>query len=107
MKKGGLVYSTNPNINVKNIHNEDCVDKNHFILSICFEKKGRAGKGVTIIKGFQGSHEKLGLLAKKIKKSLAIGGSVKNKEIILQGRIQEKIIEILKKDGYNTKKVGG
>ena len=65
MKKGGLVYSTNPSIKLEKTHNEDYANKGDFILSICFEKKGRAGKGVTIIKGFKGSHEQLNLLSKK------------------------------------------
>ena len=107
MKKGGLVYSTNQDLKLNRIELEHEYAKNDFVLSICFEKKGRKGKGVTIIKNFKGSPIELGLLSKKIKTSLGIGGSIKNDEIILQGRIQEKIIEILKKDGYQTKKVGG
>lgn len=107
MKKGGLVYSTNSKFKLENIVNEEYVEKSNFILSVCFEKKGRAGRGVTIIKGFQGSTETLKLLSKKIKKLLGLGGSVKNNEIIIQGRIQDKIINILNKEGYNTKKVGG
>ena len=71
------------------------------------EKKGRGGKGVTIIKGFQGNEEKLNELGKDIKKSLGIGGSMKKKEIILQGRIQEKVIHMLNQKGYKAKKVGG
>ena len=39
--------------------------------------------------------------------SLGIGGSNKYGEIILQGRIQEKVINFLNKKGYKTKKVGG
>jgi len=46
-------------------------------------------------------------LAKEIKTKLGIGGSNKNGEVILQGRIQEKIIDFLKKKGYKTKRVGG
>mgnify|MGYP001284193755 CR=1 FL=1 len=107
MKRSGLVYSTNPNFEWEKTNNEDTVNKADFILSVCFEKKGRAGKGVTIIKGFEGPKEKLGSLAKNLKKLLGVGGSVKNNEIIIQGRIQDKIMGILKKEGYNTKKVGG
>tara|TARA_B100000530_G_C15760912_1_gene409546 strand:+ start:183 stop:506 length:324 start_codon:yes stop_codon:yes gene_type:complete len=107
MKNGGLVYSTNQDLDLNQKEIDNHYTKNDFVLSICFEKKGRKGKGVTIIKDFQGSAIELGLLAKKIKTSLGIGGSIKNNEIILQGRIQEKIIEILKTDGYKTKKVGG
>ena len=107
MKKGGLVYSTNQDLNLNQTKVDHQYVKSDFVLSVCFEKKGRKGKGVTIIKDFKGSSIELGLLSKKLKTSLGIGGSMKNNEIILQGRIQEKIIEILKKDGYQTKKVGG
>ena len=107
MKKGGIVYSTNNTF--KNTYDVDEAHKisDDFILSVCYEKKGRSGKGVTIIKGFQGDPALLPKLAKEIKSSLGIGGSNKNGEIILQGRIQEKIIVLLTKKGYKTKKVGG
>ena len=106
MKEGGIVYSTNKDFE------HQLEEKNHntnkdFILSVCFEKKGRAGKGVTIIKGFKGNPIELAYLAKDIKKTLGIGGSNKKGEIILQGRIQEKIIDFLTKKGFKTKRVGG
>ena len=75
--------------------------------SIYYEKKGRSGKGVTIIKDFQGNPEILDSLSKEIKTSLGIGGSVKKGEIILQGRIQEKVMKFLNAKNYKTKKVGG
>ena len=106
MKEGGIVYSTNKDFVNKSeeINNKSNKD---FILSICFEKKGRGGKGVTIIKGFEGSPIELAYLAKEIKTKLGIGGSHKNGEVILQGRIQEKIIDFLKRKGYKTKRIGG
>ena len=106
MKKDGLVYSTNPNIDLQNINNQDN-EHNTSVLSVCFEKKGRAGKGVTIIKGFTGSNIELALLSRQLKKFLSIGGSIKHGEIILQGRFQEKVMQILEEKGYKTKKVGG
>ena len=107
MKEGHIVYSTNKNL--KPTFQEEKIEfnKKQFTLSVCFEKKGRKGKGVTIIKGFFGSEDQLKDLGKEIKKSLGIGGSIKNKEIILQGRIQEKTIQMLNQKGYQTKKVGG
>ena len=106
MKKGGLVYSTNPNINIESL-DKNTPYRSQSIVSVCFEKKGRKGKGVTIIKDFPGSPMELGLLSKKIKTSFGVGGSVKNNEIIIQGRWQEKVLEMLQKDGYKAKKVGG
>ena len=106
MKEGGIVYSTNKDLEYQLEENHPTSNKD-FILSVCFEKKGRSGKGVTIIKGFEGTSITLSHLAKEIKKTLGIGGSNKNGEIILQGRIQEKIVEILTKKGYKSKRVGG
>ncbi|MDR2206202.1 MAG: translation initiation factor [Flavobacteriaceae bacterium] len=72
-----------------------------------YEKKGRNGKPVTIIEGFEGSGEDLKKIAKKIKTALGIGGSEKDGTIIIQGNNRDKIMEILKNLGYKTKRVGG
>ena len=66
MKRGKIVYSTNKNLHIE--EEEDVViDKNDFIVSVCFEKKGRAGKGVTIIRGIERNLNTLKDLAKEIK----------------------------------------
>tara|TARA_B100000575_G_C23142466_1_gene665352 strand:+ start:4160 stop:4477 length:318 start_codon:yes stop_codon:yes gene_type:complete len=104
--EGQIVYSTNSSI-YQDDEEDLNVSKNDYVIEVCFEKKGRAGKGVTIIKGFLGNREDLNSLAKEIKTHLAIGGSTKKGEIILQGRIQEKVINFLKNKGHKTKKVGG
>ncbi|MBF6609582.1 MAG: translation initiation factor [Chryseobacterium sp.] len=75
---------------------------------ICkFEKKGRNGKPVTLIEGFEGSDEDLKNLSKKIKTTLGIGGSEKDGIIIIQGDNRDKIMKILHNLGYKTKRVGG
>lgn len=71
---------------------------------ICkFEKKGRNGKPVTLIEGFEGSEEDLKKISKKIKTTLGIGGSEKDGVIIIQGDNRDKIMQIR----YKTKRVGG
>ncbi len=67
-------------------------------LRLRMEKKGRGGKTVTIITGYQG----LGLdgLAKSLKAYCGVGGSVKDAEIILQGDVRKKAITLLIKKGY-------
>ena len=70
-------------------------------------QKGRKGKGVTIIKGLPNIKSELTFLAKSLKKNLGVGGTIKKQEIIIQGRVQEKIMQLLNEQGYKTKKVGG
>ncbi len=75
---------------------------------ICkFEKKGRNGKPVTLIEGFEGTDADLKNLSKKIKTTLGIGGSEKDGIIIIQGDNRDKIMKILQDLGYKTKRVGG
>ena len=75
---------------------------------ICkFEKKGRNGKPVTLIEGFEGTEEELKQISKKIKTTLGIGGSEKDGIIVIQGDNRDKIMKILKDLGYKTKRVGG
>ncbi|SDH83661.1 translation initiation factor 1 [Chryseobacterium taeanense] len=72
-----------------------------------FEKKGRNGKPVTIVEGWEGNEEDLKKISKKIKTTLGIGGSEKDGTIIIQGDNRDKIMNILKEMGYKTKRVGG
>lgn len=75
---------------------------------ICkFEKKGRNGKPVTLIEGFEGTEEELKQISKKIKTTLGIGGSEKDGIIVIQGDNRDKIMKILQDIGYKTKRVGG
>lgn len=72
-----------------------------------YEKKGRNGKPVTLIEGFEGDEEELKIISKKIKTTLGIGGSEKDGVIIIQGDNRDKIMKILTDMGYKTKRVGG
>ena len=72
-----------------------------------YSRKKRAGKVVTLIKGFQGSSQELKRLGKTIKNTVGVGGTIKNGEIIIQGNLRDKIMELLKKMGHDVKRVGG
>ena len=76
-------------------------------LEAHFSKKGRGGKIVTVIKGFEEGDKNIKVLAKEIKNHLGVGGSVKNGEIIIQGNNRDKIIDYLKSKSYKVKKIGG
>ena len=73
---------------------------------ICkFEK--RKGKPTTIIEGYEGDDEDFKILAKEIKTKLSVGGSFKDRAIIIQGDYRDKIMKILQEKGFKTKRVGG
>tara|TARA_B100001093_G_scaffold240085_1_gene229910 strand:+ start:218 stop:559 length:342 start_codon:yes stop_codon:yes gene_type:complete len=76
-------------------------------LEAHYSNKKRAGKVVTLIKGFQGSNLELKNLSKILKNSVGVGGTVKNGEIIIQGNSRDKIMDLLKKMGHEVKRVGG
>lgn len=76
-------------------------------LEAHFSNKGRAGKTVTLIKGFTGETAELKALAKQIKNHLGVGGTVKKGEILIQGNFRDPIITYLKELGHQVKRVGG
>ena len=101
----GVVYSTNPDYSYDydDQGQEETLDTNEQSLHCRIEKKGRRGKVVTIIEGFQGSAEDLGDLAKKLKTGCGVGGSAKDGEIVIQGDQRKKAVQLLKDWGYKAR----
>ena len=106
-KKRNIIYSTNPDFKYEYEYNEVNTplpqDQN---LKVCIDKH-RAGKIAVIIKGFKGRTQDLKALGKILKTKCGVGGTVKNNEIIIQGDIRDKIMNLLEIEGYNYKRVGG
>jgi translation initiation factor 1 len=71
------------------------------------DSKGRGGKGVTVLRGLILTESDLTALAKKLKQSLGVGGTVKAGTIELQTQEREKIAGLLVKLGYRVKLAGG
>lgn len=76
-------------------------------LEAHYSKKGRAGKVVTLIKGFEGDAETLKSLAKILKQIVNTGGTIKKGEILIQGNYRDQIIEKLMEIGHEVKRIGG
>ena len=109
-KKIGVVYSTNPDYeyNFDEPKNESAPANKQQNLRVMIDRKARKGKAVTLISGYQGSTNDIENLGKWLKKKCGVGGSVKNREILIQGDHKKKVIDMLIKEGYvNTKGVGG
>jgi translation initiation factor 1 len=106
---GGLVFSTNSDFEPEDSSGEhiETPPPAEQRLEAHFSSKGRGGKTVTVIKGFEGSDEDLQKLGKDLKKKCGVGGSVKDGEIIIQGDVREKVMQHLKNNGYKVKRVGG
>ena len=104
---GGFVFSTNNNFEFQKEESEETLAPKKQYLEAHFSNKGRGGKTVTIITGFVGEEDDLKTLGKLLKTKCGVGGSVKDNEIVIQGNYRDKIMEILKKEGYNIKRVGG
>jgi translation initiation factor 1 len=76
-------------------------------LRIQASRKGRKGKTVTVISGFQASPETLTSLVKQLKNYCGAGGTVKENEIEIQGDCAPKTLQFLLKLGYKAKISGG
>ncbi|MEG4282429.1 translation initiation factor [Microcoleus sp. A006_D1] len=83
------------------------VASNQQNLKVEASRKGRGGKTVTVISGFQEKPETLADLAKQLKAQCGTGGTAKENEIEIQGEHKQKLAEILKKMGYKAKISGG
>ncbi len=77
------------------------------IVRVSRETKGRAGKGVTLVRGLALAPAELIVLGKQLKAACGSGGTVKGGTIEVQGDHCDRIIEVLKRDGYVVKRAGG
>jgi len=77
------------------------------IIRIRRELKGRKGKTVTTISGFDLEVKALNLLSKQLKQHCGTGGSDKDGVVIIQGDHREAIKSLLEGQGYTVKLAGG
>ncbi len=104
---GGFVFSTNDDFKAPSDATHETLPNNQQYLEAHFSNKGRGGKTVTVIKGFEGTENDLKTLGKMLKTKCGVGGSIKDGEIIIQGKFRDKIIAILQQENYHVKRIGG
>jgi len=66
---------------------------------------GRFRKEVSVISGIDPKKVDTRALLKKLKQSLACGGTIKNNELWLQGSHKKKIKELLINEGFNKDQI--
>ena len=101
-----IIYSTNPNFVFPQDNTPEpetpAPDKQK--LTVVIDRSGRAGKQVTLVKGFKGRDEDLVALGKTLKIKCGVGGTVKDGTITIQGDFRDKVTGMLKDMGYNAKR---
>ena len=77
------------------------------VVRVHRETKGRGGKAVSLIKGISLADNELQALGKQLKTACGSGGTVKDGVIEVQGDHGDRLVELLKAQGYNAKRAGG
>lgn len=105
----GKAFSVDPDAQNEEESNEQAASVPHRqqTLYVEHDKKGRKGKSATLVTGFQGSEDELKELARKLKTQCGVGGSTRDGEILIQGNFRDKVMDILKADGFKVKRIGG
>jgi len=77
------------------------------IVRLMLDRKGRKGKGVTLIEGTGLEGKALKDLAKKLKAKCATGGAIKDGVIEIQGDQRDIVEPLLVAAGFKVKRAGG
>ena len=105
-KRRGVVYSTTPDFNYdaqESAAEAETLAPARQRLTVSLERSGRAGKTVTLVRGFVGSADDLAALGKTLKTRCGVGGTAKDGEITVQGDLREKVTALLLSLGYQAK----
>ena len=93
-KRQGVVYSTNPDYH----YSEG--DETEVETLPKQQQKLR----LAIVRGFIGTQQDLTALCKLLKQKCGVGGTTKDQEIVIQGDLRAKLLDILKTEGYKQTK---
>ncbi|VUD68245.1 hypothetical protein TDB9533_04060 [Thalassocella blandensis] len=77
------------------------------IVRIQRETKGRGGKSVTVLSGFDMDDSTLKEFAKKLKQQCGTGGTAKQGKIEIQGDHRQKLLDYVVSQGFKAKIAGG
>lgn len=76
------------------------------VVRVSRETKGRAGKGVTLVRGLALDPAALAAVGKLLKTACGSGGTVRDGVIEIQGDQRDRVLELLAGMGYKVKLAG-
>jgi translation initiation factor 1 len=77
------------------------------VVRIMRDRKGRSGKGVTVVAGLPLAIDGLTQLTSELKRMCGTGGTVRGDLVELQGDVRERVRAELERRGYQVKLAGG
>lgn len=90
---------------------EDCSssveirERKEFLPLLRVELDKRKGKTATLVTGHTGTDEQVVELGSRLRRQLAVGGSVRDGEILLQGDVRQRVAQLLMQWGYKVKRI--
>ena len=72
-------------------------------LTLVYERKGRKGRPVTIIVGFDWPDDRIAGLLTRLQTRMGVGGSVRGGEMLLQGDCRARVASLLREMGHKVK----
>ncbi len=112
---GGLVYSTDSGRMCPSCRHAIALCTCNLVamptgdgtVRVSRETKGRGGKAVTVVKGVLLDSVALAELGKQLKAACGTGGTVKDGINEVQVDHCERVMQVLKSQGYSVKRAGG
>ena len=113
---GGLVYSTDSGRMCpacrQPVSNCTCnaapaAPPTDAVVRVSLDTKGRAGKGVTVVRGLALDAAALTTLGKQLKAACGSGGTVKDGTVEVQGDHCDRVMAALEAQGFVVKRSGG
>ena len=107
-KQKNIVYSTDENFSFENDNSESIEEIPNDKQNLkCILKRLPGNRILTLITGMRGDDHLLIKISKELKRACGVGGSVKDKQILIQGNHREKVMNILIERGFKVKASGG